>query len=75
MIAYYSLSLVTSVCITDIIHDTEDYVKFYEYNSSTGEKSRTCKSRIFYTYRDVPYFIHKKQRIYLDECIKIDSPT
>lgn len=71
MIAYYYLNLMESLYITRIVYDCDDYVEFFVSNNDTGQRSKLCKSRVNYTARGVPYFIHNKRRVYLDECKKI----
>ena len=53
------------------IHDVEDYVVFYISNNDTGEHSHKTKSRVRYTVKGAPYFMHKGHRIYLDECMRV----
>ena len=71
MIAYYCLNLMESLYITRIVYDCDDYVEFFVSNNDTGQRSKLCKSRVNYTAWGVPYFIHNKRRVYLDECKKI----
>ena len=71
VIAYYNINAFISLHIAEIVYSTEDYVVFYVYNSNSGERSKKIKSRVRFTSSGVPYFIHAKQRVYLDECIKV----
>ncbi len=71
MIAVYTISNVFSLCITEVVHDVEDYIKFYVQDNLSGKRSRICKSRVRTTTKGEAYFEHKKQRIYLDECMKV----
>ena len=71
MIAYYSITAFITLNILEIVHDVEDYVVFYVSNNETGEHSNKTKSRVRYTAKGVPYFMHYKQRIYLDECMRV----
>lgn len=71
VIAYYNINAFISLHINEIVYSTEDYVVFYVYNSNSGEHSKKIKSQVRFTSSGVPYFIHSKQRVYLDECIKV----
>ena len=71
MIAYYNISAFVTLCIIELIHDVEDYVVFYISNNDTGEHSHKTKSRVRYTVKGAPYFMHKVHRIYLDECMRV----
>ncbi len=70
MLAYYNITAFITLYIVEIVHDVEDYVVFYVSNE-TGERSNKTKSRVRYTAKGVPYFMHYKQRIYLDECMRV----
>ena len=70
IIATYGLSPVIQLHIESIVYDVEDYIVFYEYNAQTETKGRRCKSKICFTNKGQPYFMHHKRRVYLDECIK-----
>lgn len=71
MLAYYSITAFITLNILEVVHDVEDYVVFYVSNNETGERSNKTKSRVRYTAKGVPYFMHYKQRIYLDECMRV----
>lgn len=71
MLAYYNITAFITLNILEIVHDVEDYVVFYVSNNETGERSNKTKSRVRYTAKGVPYFMHYKQRIYLDECMRV----
>lgn len=71
MIAYYNITASVTLYIKEIIHDCEDYVKFFISDNERGEGSRIRKSQIRYTPKGSPYFICNRRRVYLDECIKI----
>lgn len=71
MIAYYNITAFITLYIVEIIYDIEDYAVFFVSNNDTGERSKNIKSRIRYTRKGVPYFMHYRQRIYLDECITL----
>ena len=71
MLAYYSITAFITLNILEVVHDVEDYVVFYVSNNDTGERSNKTKSRVRYTAKGVPYFMHYKQRIYLDECMRV----
>ena len=70
MLAYYNITAFITLYIVEIVHDVEDYVVFYVSND-TGERSNKTKSRVRYTAKGVPYFMHYRQRIYLDECMRV----
>lgn len=70
MLAYYNITAFITLYIVEIVHDVEDYVVFYVSND-TGKRSNKTKSRVRYTAKGVPYFMHYKQRIYLDECMRV----
>lgn len=71
MIAYYNITATISLCIEKIIHDYDDYVRFYTVDSQSGIKSSMLKSRVRFTTRGVPYFMHKKTRYYLDDFMRV----
>lgn len=71
MIAYYNITAFITLYIVEIVYDIEDYAVFFVSNNDTGERSKSIKSRIRYTRKGVPYFIHNRSRIYLDECITV----
>ena len=71
MLAYYSITAFITLNILEVVHDVEDYVVFYVSNNETGERPNKTKSRVRYTAKGVPYFMHYKQRIYLDECMRV----
>lgn len=72
MIAYYNLTAFVSLIIDDIIHDTEDKVVFHLHNNETNEKiGRKRKATVRFDRKGVPYFIHNRNKIYLDECMRI----
>ncbi len=71
MLAYYNITAFITLNILEVVHDVEDYVVFYVSNNETGERSNKTKSRVRYTAKGVPYFMHYKQRIYLDECMRV----
>ena len=73
MLAYYNITAFTTLYIVEIVHDVEDYVVFYVSNNDTGERSNKTKSRVRYTTKGVPYFMHYKQRIYFDECMRVKN--
>ena len=71
MLAYYNITAFITLYIVEIVYDVEDYVVFYVSNNDTGERSNKTKSRVRYTANGVPYFMHYKRRIYLDECMRV----
>lgn len=71
MIAYYNITASVTLYIKEIMHDCEDYVKFFISDNERGESSRVRKSQIRYTTKGSPYFICNRRHVYLDECIKI----
>lgn len=73
MLAYYNITAFITLYIVEIVHDVEDYVVFYVSNNETGERSNKTKSRVRYTTKGVPYFMHYKHRIYLDECMRVKN--
>ena len=73
MLAYYSITAFITLNILEVVHDVEDYVVFYVSNNETGERSNKTKSRVRYTTKGVPYFMHYRQRIYLDECMRVKN--
>ena len=70
MIAYYNITATISLCIDEIIHDSDDYLRFYTVDSQSGTKSQFIKSRVRFTTRGVPYFMHNRTRYYLDDFMK-----
>lgn len=73
MIAYYNITATICLCIEKIIHDSDDYVQFYTVNAQSGIKSHLIKSRVRFTTRGAPYFMHKKTRYYLDDFMKVSK--
>lgn len=72
MKAYYNITVYITLFIREIIHDCEDYVKFYISNNESGKCTRLRKSKIRQDKDDRSYFITGKTKIYLDECMKIN---
>lgn len=73
MLAYYNITAFVTLYIIELFYsDGYDYVKFLLCANATGVKSKVRRARINYSRKGSPYFMHNGERIYLDNCIKIN---
>ena len=70
-IAYYSLTAFDGIEILDVIHDTDDYIKFRW--SHNGETDKPHRAKVKYNREGRAYFNTYKLSIPLDECIRIEG--
>ncbi len=68
-IAYYADSAFTGILILDIEYSINDFVIFCD--EINGKRQKVLKSQIRYNKQSQPYFIHYKQRYYLDKFLKV----